>query len=187
MPASIEALDELCQQLAIECEKLPHPPLATAQCADDIALHRPGVRLKNLFLRDNYGRRHFLLITSHDALVDLKALSKTQQVSRLGFASDERLEKFLGVKKGCVSMLALMNDPQCHVELWLDRAIWNETQQSTPYHCHPFDNTQTWLVPKKALEQLFAHWGHEPLIFAHWGHEPLIIDVPKRCGTTIKA
>ncbi len=177
MAADINALSALLAGLQIDCEKLAHPPLATAQAADEIALHRPGVRLKNLFLRDNYGRRHFLLITAHDALVDLKALSKAQQISRLGFASDERLAKYLGVQPGCVSMLALMNDPENHVELWLDEQIWEGFDEYTLYHCHPFDNEQTWLMPKMALLQLFAHWGHQPLV----------LEVAKRSGTTINA
>ncbi|MEM0514187.1 prolyl-tRNA synthetase associated domain-containing protein [Pseudoalteromonas sp. YIC-827] len=184
MAASIEALAALLSQLNIDCEKVVHPPLATARAADEIALHRPGVRLKNLFLRDNYGRRHFLLITAHDALVDLKALSKAQQVSRLGFASDERLLRYLGVRPGCVSMLALMNDPEQEVELWLDAAIWDDpqghfqgnNQDETLYHCHPFDNEQTWLMPKAGLNSLFKHWQRQPLV----------LPVAKRCGSTIK-
>nr|WP_249319205.1 prolyl-tRNA synthetase associated domain-containing protein [Pseudoalteromonas sp. BDTF-M6] len=178
--ASIEELAALLSQLNIDCEKVTHPPLATARAADEIALHRPGMRLKNLFLRDNYGRRHFLLITAHDALVDLKALSKAQQVSRLGFASDERLLRYLGVRPGCVSMLALMNDPEQEVELWLDETIWSDPsgdpQDDTLYHCHPFDNKQTWLLPKAGLKALFAHWQRQPLV----------LPVAKRCGSTIK-
>ncbi|WP_105188441.1 prolyl-tRNA synthetase associated domain-containing protein [Pseudoalteromonas sp. T1lg48] len=176
MAASIEALAALLSQLNIDCEKVTHPPLATASAADEIALHRPGMRLKNLFLRDNYGRRHFLLITAHNAQVDLKALSKAQRVSRLGFASDERLLRYLGVRPGCVSMLALMNDPQQQVELWLDEAIWADTQDDTLYHCHPFDNEQTWLLPKTGLNTLFGHWQRQPLV----------LPVAKRCGSTIK-
>ena len=177
MPASICSLSALLCELNIDCEKITHPPLATAQSADDIALHRPGVRLKNLFLRDNYGRRHFLLITAHDALVDLKALSKAQDVSRLGFASDERLAKYLGVRPGCVSMLALMNDTNNDVEVWLDNSIWGDTDAHTLFHCHPFDNEQTWLMRKTDLHTLFAYWGHQPVI----------LEVAKRSGTTIKA
>tara|TARA_B100000700_G_scaffold49981_1_gene52995 strand:- start:8939 stop:9472 length:534 start_codon:yes stop_codon:yes gene_type:complete len=175
MSCAIAALETLFTALDITCEKLSHPPLATAQAADNIALERPGVRLKNLFLRDNYGRRHFLLITAHDAQVDLKALSKAQQVSRLGFASNERLQRYLGVHPGCVSMLALMNDPENQVELWLDEAIWENTPPGMLYHCHPFDNRYTWLVGKQDLLRLFRHWQHQVQV----------LSVPKRCGTAM--
>ena len=175
--ALIFTLERTLDKLNINCEKISHPPLATAKAADDIALERPGVRLKNLFLRDNYGRRHILLITAHDALVDLKALSKAQQVSRLGFASDERLARYLQVKPGCVSMLCMQNDEAQQVELWLDEQIWQDYDASIAYHCHPFDNTQTWLLQKADLEALFSHWQSSVRT----------VLVPKREASTAKA
>ena len=108
--SDITWLEHVFSDLNIQCEKISHPVLHTALEADRLLLERPGTRLKNLFLRDNYGKRHFLLITSPNKQVDLKALSKAQGLSRLGFASNERLAKYLGVKPGCVSMLALLND-----------------------------------------------------------------------------
>lgn len=152
-----DKLSALFQHLNIDCEKLTHPPLATALAADEIGLLRQGVRLKNLFLRDNYGRRHILLITAHNAQVDLKALSNQQQLSRLGFASNERLARYLKVRGGCVSMLALVNDEQNQVELWVDETVW---QQGELFHCHPFDNCHTWLMSKAQLQQVFNHTKH---------------------------
>src|SRR5690554_4274639 len=82
---------------------IEHPPLYTCHDADHLLLERPGTRLKNLFLRDNYGRRHALLLTKPDKQVDLKALSKQLAWSRIGFASAERLQRYLGVEPGHVS------------------------------------------------------------------------------------
>lgn len=123
-------------------------------------VERPGTRLKNLFLRDNEGKKHFLVITAHDKQLDLKTLSKQQGLSRLGFASSERLARYLKVAPGCVSMLALANDKQSNVTLWLDQDIWfNEL-----FHCHPFENTQTWLLSKNDLNTFFEHTGHQPRV-----------------------
>ncbi len=149
-------LEQVFEALHIQCEKVAHPPLETCLDADTLLVDRPGTRLKNLFLRDNYGRRHFLLLTQHDKQVDLKALSKTMQLSRLGFASNERLAKYLGVKPGCVSLLALLNDDDNAVELWIDEAIW----QGDLFHCHPFDNTKTWLIAKADAIKLLEHSQH---------------------------
>lgn len=152
----IVQLEARLKELAIECDKICHPALHTAKDADLLLVSRPGTRLKNLFLRDNYGKKHFLLITSPEKNVDLKALSKAMGVSRLGFASNERLVKYLGVKPGCVSMLALMNDLQNNVTLWVDKDIW----QGDLFHCHPFDNTQTWLMQKNDLLRFFDCTKH---------------------------
>ncbi|MGY8877132.1 MAG: YbaK/EbsC family protein, partial [Pseudoalteromonas sp.] len=90
----------------------------------------------------------------------LKALSKQQGLSRLGFASSERLAKYLKVAPGCVSMLALLNDKQNEVSLWVDQDIWG----GDLFHCHPFENTQTWLISKADLEAFFNHTKHQPRV-----------------------
>ncbi|GAA4898583.1 prolyl-tRNA synthetase associated domain-containing protein [Ferrimonas pelagia] len=144
----------LLDQLSIAYQAYQHPPLHNCQEADRLQLVRTGLRTKNLFLRDNYGKRHFLLITTPDKAVDLKALSKQMSLSRLGFASAERLERYLGVQPGHVSLLALINDPDQAVTLWIDQALWcGESLQ-----CHPLDNTQTWVIAPQDIETLLAHW-----------------------------
>ena len=57
----LNELEALFKQLKLSAIKYQHPPLHTCQDADEINLNRAGVRIKNLFLRDNYGKRHFLL------------------------------------------------------------------------------------------------------------------------------
>lgn len=153
-------LAELLVRLDITYDAIEHPPLHTSLAADEFMIERPGTRLKNLFLRDNEGKRHFLVITAHNKQLDLKALSKQQGLSRLGFASSERLATYLKVAPGCVSMLALLNDKQNEVSLWVDQDIWG----GDLFHCHPFENTQTWLLSKADLETFFNHTKHQPRV-----------------------
>ncbi|MCO7189227.1 MULTISPECIES: prolyl-tRNA synthetase associated domain-containing protein [unclassified Pseudoalteromonas] len=145
-------------RLNISYQAYQHPPLATCQDADRLDLAREGTRLKNLFLRDNYGRQHILLITTASKQIDLKALSKQQGLSRLGFASDSRLQHYLGIKPGCVSALATANDPQQHVQLWLDENL----RQAALWQCHPFENDKTWVLSLADLELVWQHTGHQP-------------------------
>ncbi|PCC13870.1 prolyl-tRNA synthetase associated domain-containing protein [Pseudoalteromonas sp. JB197] len=160
MLADKTKLAALLAQLNINYEVIEHPPLHGSLDADAFMVERPGTRLKNLFLRDNEGKRHFLVITAHDKQLDLKVLSKQQGLSRLGFASSERLARYLKVAPGCVSMLSLMNDKQNEVSVWLDQDIW----QGELFHCHPFENTQTWLLNKADLEQFFNFTEHQPRV-----------------------
>ncbi len=155
-----QRLDNLLNELSIHCLKFQHPALETSLDADKYLLERPGTRLKNLFLRDNYGRRHFLVITAYNKSIDLKCLAKEHAISRLGFASDERLKTYLNVQPGCVSMLALMNDFENKVELWIDETLW----QSEAFHCHPLINTETYVVQKHDLEVFLNHTQHQPII-----------------------
>ncbi|MBG9998621.1 prolyl-tRNA synthetase associated domain-containing protein [Pseudoalteromonas sp. NSLLW24] len=160
MLADKTKLAELLAHLDIAYDTIEHPPLHTSLAADEFMIERPGTRLKNLFLRDNEGKRHFLVITEHNKQLDLKALSKQQGLSRLGFASSERLATYLKVAPGCVSMLALLNDKQNEVSLWVDQDIWG----GDLFHCHPFENTQTWLLSKADLETFFNHTKHQPRV-----------------------
>lgn len=137
---------------------IEHPPLFTCDEADRLLLDRPGTRLKNLFLRDNYGRRHALLLTTPHKQVDLKALSTQLGWSRIGFASAERLDKYLGVAPGHVSVLALVNDGEQAVELWLD----NDLIEGDDFHCHPLRNTATVLLSKADLSRFAEQTGHSP-------------------------
>ena len=156
----LNELEALFKQLKLGAIKYQHPPLHTCQDADEINLNRTGVRIKNLFLRDNYGKRHFLLLVPSDYQVDLKALSKQRQLSRLGFASSQRLAKYLGVKPGCVSALAVFNDTEQVVTVWIESSLW----QAEQFQCHPFFNDQTWVLNKADLERFFEYTGHTPQV-----------------------
>lgn len=161
-----EKLHLLCEDLGIAFQAYTHPPLADCSTADSLGLIRSGCRLKNLFLRDNYGRRHFLLLTAHNKHIDLNQLSRQQQVSRLGFASSQRLANHLGIEPGNVSLLALVNDRHKAVELWVDAEIWSEAS----FQCHPLVNTQTWVLSKQGVLSFVEYTGHRLSV----------IDVPVR-------
>ncbi len=153
-------LEKLLKENSIVFEKFEHPPLHTCEDADHYLVERPGARLKNLFLRDNYGKKHFLLITAHNKNVDLKALSKNLNVSRLGFASHDRLNKYLSSKAGAVSILSLMMDKTHSVKLLIDEDIW----QANQFQCHPFINTQTFVLDKQNLMRFLTLTGHDHTI-----------------------
>ncbi|AZZ99386.1 prolyl-tRNA synthetase associated domain-containing protein [Pseudoalteromonas sp. R3] len=155
---TVSQLAALLNKLGIIYQAYQHPPLATCRDADRLELVREGTRLKNLFLRDNYGRQHILLITTANKQIDLKALSKQQGLSRLGFASDSRLQQYLGIKPGCVSALATVNDPRQHVQLWLDENL----REAALWQCHPFENDKTWVLSLADLELVWQHTGHQP-------------------------
>jgi Ala-tRNA(Pro) deacylase len=126
----------------------------------------PGSKTKNLFLRDKKARRHFLVSVPHDIAVDIDALGAMLGVSGVGFASPERLQRYLGVTPGSVSLLALVNDEALAVELVIDRALW----EADAVHAHPLVNTATMVLPHADLERFLAATRHVPRV----------IDVPAR-------
>ncbi|MGE5169270.1 MAG: prolyl-tRNA synthetase associated domain-containing protein [Rudaea sp.] len=156
---------------AIDAKRFEHPPVMTVEESKRLVPSLPGARTKNLFLRNKKGDRHFLVSIPHDLAVDLNALGLMLGAGRLGFASPDRLQRLLGIAPGCVSLLALVNDPQHAVECVLDRRLW----EADAVHAHPLVNDATMVVPHNQLERFLAATGHAARV----------IDVPGKRGTDL--
>ena len=97
--------------LAIPYERFDHPAVFTG---DDAAEHWSGIDgrgVKNLFLRNKKGNRHYLVILPIEKEADLRRLVKVIGDDRLSFGSPERLTEHLGLTPGSVSPFGLLNNP----------------------------------------------------------------------------
>jgi Ala-tRNA(Pro) deacylase len=121
----------------------------------------PGVSTKNLFLCDKKGRRFFLAVTACEKQMDLESLAACFGVHHLRFGSEENLGRLLGVRRGAVTVLGLVNDTGHAVELWIDSQVWDGTQ----FLCHPLVNTATLVLSKESLERFFVLTGHAVHLF----------------------
>lgn len=72
------------------------------------------------------------------------------------FGSEENLLRLLGLTRGAVTMMGLINDTEHQVELWVDADIW----QGEYFLSHPLVNTATLVLAKSELERFFALTGH---------------------------
>jgi len=143
-------------QRQISYQYLCHPAVFTCE---EAARHRPpvaAVSTKNLFLSDKKGRRFFLAVTACEKQIQLNSLSLQLDCQKLRFASESHLQNFLGVTRGSVTVLGLVNDSAGQVELWMDTEIWNEEF----FLCHPLVNTASLLLSKQSLERFFSLTGH---------------------------
>ena len=128
--AALRALD-------IRYEFFEHPPVNTG---DEAAIHWqsiPGAAVKNLFLRNKKGDRHYLVILGIEKQADLRQLVKVIGDDRLSFGSPERLQKYLGVTPGSVSPLGLVHDTTKAVRVILD----SDLRTAERLIFHPNDNT----------------------------------------------
>ena len=136
--------------------RIEHPAVFT--CAE-AELHRPNssaVSTKNLFLCDKKARRFFLVVTTCERTVKLDELSLQLGVAHLRFGSEEQLMRLLGVARGAVTMMGLVNDTGRQVELWIDAGIW----PGDSFLSHPLVNTATLVLAKSELERFFGLTGH---------------------------
>ena len=85
------------------------------------------LRCKNLFFRDNHGKNHFLVVFDYYKKIDIKNLQNLVGRGSLSFASGWRLDKYLGLKPGYISVFGILNDSENHVKVILDRELDQDT------------------------------------------------------------
>jgi Ala-tRNA(Pro) deacylase len=151
-----EMICRFLQSHAIPFERFNHPAVFTCEEAALHTRHLPGVPTKNLFLRDRNGQRHFLLSVPDHKQVDLKGLHAIWKTTKLSFGSPDRLQKYLGVEPGSVTILGLIHDRDHAVEVFVDRDLWTASH----LQCHPLVNTASLVIPRSGLEKFFAATGH---------------------------
>ena len=134
-----------------------HPAVYTVEEADRLVPDLPGAKTKNLFLRDDKGKRHFLVLVPSDKRVNLKALKQVLGVKRISFGSPERLKKHLGIEPGAVSLLSVFNDGDHKVEVFMDSDLW----AADTFLFHPLVNTSTLVIEKTAIERFLEATGHD--------------------------
>ena len=146
------------QEADIPYEIVEHPAVYTIEEMDllDISFDQ-GEIVKNLFLRDEKGRRHFLVVLGKDKKVNLKELKAKLATSNLGFASEERLQKYLNLEKGSVTPLGVFYDSENAVEVIFDEDLC----QLKMIGVHPNVNTATVWITYQGLLQFMERYHHE--------------------------
>lgn len=143
-------------QLNIPVERYEHPPIATG---DDGLEHWEGidaVHCKNLFLRNQKGTRHYLVILPVTKRADLRMVADQVGDGKLSFASPERLLTYLGVTPGSVSPFGLIHDTDHHVRVFLDKDL----KAAPRISFHPNINTRTVVLSFADFERyLAASWN----------------------------
>lgn len=142
----------------IAYERCDHPAVFTVEESKRLVPKLPATPTKNLFLRDQKGARHFLVVVGHDTQVDLKALAPVLRATKLSLGSPERLMAHLGIEPGSVSLLALVNDSDRRVEVFMDRELW---QGAAALQAHPLVNTATLVISRDGIERFLRATGHE--------------------------
>ena len=153
-------VEQYLQALGIPFVRHEHPPVATVAEAEAHWAGIDAVHAKNLFLRNHKGTRHFLVVLARAApMADLAALAEIFGERKLGFASPERLQEYLGLAPGSVSPFGLINDREHKVTVAIDAAI----RDAELVAFHPNVNTATLVVGGDDFRQFLAAVGHEVL------------------------
>ncbi len=149
---------EHLDKLGISYERKEHPPVYTVEEAERYWKDIKGAHCKNLFIRNDKGSQHFLVVAEQNKKIDLKKLSARIGAGRLSFASANRLEKYLGLETGAVSPFGLINDTENEVKVLLDIGL----KKSEFINFHPNVNTATVTIAFKDFEKFLSEGGYKP-------------------------
>lgn len=147
---------KILSDLNIPFTRYDHPAVFTVGEAEALCNTIPGGHIKNLFLRNRKGDKHYLIVIGVEKQVDLKKLGILLD-EKLSFASPERLMHFLGVTPGSVTILGLINDINKEVVVIID----TELSKYESLDCHPLINTATLVISQEGITKFLKWSGNE--------------------------
>lgn len=137
-----EKVLQVLSDLSISYDIYEHQPLPTIEIAMEVWKDIDSTHCKNLFFRNHKGNKHYLVILESNHALDIHDLEKRLKQGKISFASQKRMDKYLGVQAGSVSPFGLINDEEKHVHLFLDKNL----QLSEKISFHPNINTASVVV-----------------------------------------
>ena len=154
-----EVVLEKLNTLNIEYKEITHGEVYTIEEMDALGKeYFEGAKIcKNLFVRDQKGKKHFLVVLPEEKRAPLDIIADKIGSTRLSFASEERLMKYLKLLPGSVTPLAVINDEQNEVEVIIDEALKNEEKVGV----HPCVNTSTVLLSLDDVEKYIVSCGNK--------------------------
>ena len=148
---------ELLDREGIAYELYEHVAVYTVAEATAAGIPHRELGAKNLFLRDNKHRAHYLVCLPDEKNVSLREIQERLGSRRLSFASAQDLRAMLGLIPGAVTPLGVLNDTERRVEVVLDQALVDVGRLTV----HPCDNTATVLLATADLIALLCRHGHD--------------------------
>jgi len=144
------------EELGITDTRHEQPPEPTVEAALEHWKDIDATHCKNLFLRNQKGNHHYLVIVEHAKRVDLRKVADQIGDGKLSFASPERLMTHLGLTPGSVSPFGLINNSDHAVRVFLDRDLRSASRLSF----HPNINTVTLTISVTDFEKFLASCGN---------------------------
>lgn len=138
-------LYEVLKSLNISYDEIEHEAVFTVNEANSLKEKIEGIGCKNLFLTDKKGN-YFLYLLIDEKRANLKDLAIKLNVLKLTFANDEELKSLLGLTKGSVTPLGIINDKENKIVLVIDKDLIDKK-----ILVHPNVNTKTMSISYEDL------------------------------------
>ncbi len=152
---------DFLDSIGVKYERIDHEPAMTMEVCEEIDKTLNAVICKNLFLCNRQQTAFYLLMIPGDKKFKTKDISAQINSSRLSFAGEEFMEKFLDITPGSVSVLGLMNDKEGAVRLLIDEDVL----KAEYFGCHPCINTSSLRIKVSDFrEKIIPALNHDPTV-----------------------
>lgn len=132
---------DLMKRMNINYKLIQHKAVYTIDELWGLDLPDTDLVAKNLFVRDDKKSNYYLLVVKQDKKVELKDLKEKIGSRPLSFASEADLDSILGLSKGAVTPLGIINDNDLKVKVIIDMFFYEQG-----IGIHPNENNATiWL------------------------------------------
>ena len=108
-------------------------------------------------MKNSNGKKHYLVVLKGDKKADLKSIKSQINSTALSFASEKKKKKYLGLSKGAVTPLGIINDEEHLVNIVLDEDLKKEEIIGV----HPNVNTSTVFISYNDLIKFINSFGNE--------------------------
>ncbi|MCR5249926.1 MAG: prolyl-tRNA synthetase associated domain-containing protein [Lachnospiraceae bacterium] len=156
-PREIRTYDFL-DSLHIDYQRTDHEAADNMEACNEIDAILGVVICKNLFLCPRNKSSFYLLMMPGDKQFRTREVCDLIGSSRLSFAGEEDMLKYLDIKPGSVSIMGLMNDRDRVVQLLIDEDVL----KGEYIGCHPCVNTSSLKIKTEdILKRFLPATGHE--------------------------
>lgn len=140
-------------ELNIKYRKVDHKAVFTMEEMAELNLENEDEIVKNIFIRDDKKINYYLVLIAGNKRVNLKELRNNLGLRPLTFASEEDLEKYLGLHKGSVTVLGVLNDTNHIVKVLIDEDI----KKFQEIGVHPNENTASIWLKLEDVEKILNY------------------------------
>ena len=98
--------------LGVEYTHYDHPEAPTIDIAREYWHDDGSKHCKNLFFRNHKGNRHYLVVFDCERTVAIHDLERRLRQGKLSFASEVRMERYLGLRPGRYRLSDLLTTPK---------------------------------------------------------------------------
>ena len=140
-------------ELNIKYKKVDHKAVFTMEEMAELNLENEDEIVKNIFIRDDKKINYYLVLIAGNKRVNLKELRNNLRLRPLTFASEEDLEKYLGLHKGSVTVLGVLNDTNHIVKVLIDEDI----KKFKEIGVHPNENTASIWLKLEDIEKVLVY------------------------------